>query len=825
QAHPPLSPTAQSPPFGRALRAPHASFNTLQKETMSEGQTVEDLQFLREVSHRMSLGIPVLDRKYGMTIHRMTFLSEDAIAWMMADPYTKVDTVRAAMELGQSLMNEGFIQRKAKKRVNTSSHFSKEKPVREFKGGKRMYCFNKVKTSMLQLHVVIKGARNVQEEDTFFTSDPYCIAQLGSQRQETRVEPGTSNPTWNQHFVFGVDAVASEQLILTVMDYDKLKYDAFRGKLQLSLLTLRIREGSEDSSSTAAVNSASPPCSPDGSGAGKGSQFQWYPLRHQRAETKSHVKESSTPRGSVPSLSRSLNVAARISRARSPTDKDRPAPCSPTSPAGTEDGLSSNPPTPGKSPAKSSPLANYTSSTANPGSPGAFGRKHFASAEDLVPLPLDESGLFSDDEAMPAGPQDVQEYADHGEICLDAWLVSFDRSCLEEESRGMQKVNLYCRVLELTGVTAAEERNIGKTIYAIQKQYNRICVMVGENVVKSHLLVKDRQLRTHLKTDGNGMLLDKLTASCIPRSDVVKLVVNQVRGKELEKRVASVSLPLASIPFIDEGDPEPVARVVTLTAFASGVTRKLRANGEIHCVIWMTHASGGQLLEEEVPEDAEETDDPPVTLPEPLAFVHIDNTQLSIGYNRLVKALTDSSSKLMAAFYEARGYTEVSITPWTRGGVEANGMELSGCSRQVEFLIPKSMMVPANHARESQKITTCCSTGLIMEWRTSTPELPFGSTFHTMTRLCLQRTGPNKCGLHVSAGVRYTGSRPFAAKQIENGIQLGTKEAYELLLELITCAARGKQRPSRLPKDAREDLGERLLRLFLAAAPYMVTLA
>lgn len=54
-------------------------------------------------------------------------------------------------------------------------------------------------------------------------NDPYVKLELGRQRAVTRVQLKTNDPDWNEHFVFGVTSVESEQLRLVVRDYDRFK--------------------------------------------------------------------------------------------------------------------------------------------------------------------------------------------------------------------------------------------------------------------------------------------------------------------------------------------------------------------------------------------------------------------------------------------------------------------------------------------------------------------------------------------------------------------------------------------------------------------------
>lgn len=73
-------------------------------------------------------------------------------------------------------------------------------------------------------------------------NDPYVKLRLGTQTQETRVIMKTNDPVWEQRFVFGVSSVESEQLHLSVCDYDKFKQDDHIGTCHVGLSHLPCSE-------------------------------------------------------------------------------------------------------------------------------------------------------------------------------------------------------------------------------------------------------------------------------------------------------------------------------------------------------------------------------------------------------------------------------------------------------------------------------------------------------------------------------------------------------------------------------------------------------
>lgn len=73
-------------------------------------------------------------------------------------------------------------------------------------------------------------------------NDPYVKLRLGTQMQETRVLMKTNNPVWDERFVFGVSSVESQQLQLSVCDYDKFKQDDHIGTCNIGLSHLPCSE-------------------------------------------------------------------------------------------------------------------------------------------------------------------------------------------------------------------------------------------------------------------------------------------------------------------------------------------------------------------------------------------------------------------------------------------------------------------------------------------------------------------------------------------------------------------------------------------------------
>lgn len=88
-------------------------------------------------------------------------------------------------------------------------------------------------------------ARQLKSMDLNGKNDPYVKINLGNQTQSTRVRLKTNDPSWNEHFVFGVNSVEAQQLNLSVWDYDKFKSDDHIGSCKIGLSHLPCSDASE----------------------------------------------------------------------------------------------------------------------------------------------------------------------------------------------------------------------------------------------------------------------------------------------------------------------------------------------------------------------------------------------------------------------------------------------------------------------------------------------------------------------------------------------------------------------------------------------------
>ncbi|CAM9822230.1 unnamed protein product [Choristocarpus tenellus] len=199
----------------------------------------EDMFFLRDLAYRMVGGIELGKyHRLGLSYHNL-FKGQDAVEWLIADPRSGATDLDGAIQIGQRLVNAGFVCRVTRK-IRDRRLFGKEQTKREFRGGSSLYRFDRLRISPYHLHVIVRRATDLRSMDLNGKNDPFVKLRLGDQNYETKVKMTTNNPVWNQHFVFGVDSVESQQLHLEVHDYDRFKHDDLVGLCRIGLSDLPV---------------------------------------------------------------------------------------------------------------------------------------------------------------------------------------------------------------------------------------------------------------------------------------------------------------------------------------------------------------------------------------------------------------------------------------------------------------------------------------------------------------------------------------------------------------------------------------------------------
>ena len=79
-----------------------------------------------------------------------------------------------------------------------------------------------------QLKINVVNGRDLKNKETFQTSDPYCMLELGSTSHKTKHMSSNLNPDWNEEFVFDVSDGESV-VALSIWDHNSIKKDVFMG--------------------------------------------------------------------------------------------------------------------------------------------------------------------------------------------------------------------------------------------------------------------------------------------------------------------------------------------------------------------------------------------------------------------------------------------------------------------------------------------------------------------------------------------------------------------------------------------------------------------
>jgi len=89
--------------------------------------------------------------------------------------------------------------------------------------------YNKIKKMAGgKLKVKVLNGRSLQNKETFQTSDPYCMVEVGPKSEKTKHLSSNLNPDWNEEFIFDVSA-GVDVIALSVWDKNTLKKDNFMG--------------------------------------------------------------------------------------------------------------------------------------------------------------------------------------------------------------------------------------------------------------------------------------------------------------------------------------------------------------------------------------------------------------------------------------------------------------------------------------------------------------------------------------------------------------------------------------------------------------------
>ena len=90
----------------------------------------------------------------------------------------------------------------------------------------------------LTLFVKVSQAFNLKSVDSNGLSDPYCILKIGNQKRTTSIIPECLNPIWDEYFIFELNSLFFDVLIIDCMDKDKLSKDDLIGRAKIEIKNL-----------------------------------------------------------------------------------------------------------------------------------------------------------------------------------------------------------------------------------------------------------------------------------------------------------------------------------------------------------------------------------------------------------------------------------------------------------------------------------------------------------------------------------------------------------------------------------------------------------
>lgn len=79
-----------------------------------------------------------------------------------------------------------------------------------------------------KLKVQVLNGRDLQNKETFQTSDPYCMIEIGGKSDKTKHVSSNLNPDWNETFTFDIQP-GMGVLSLSIWDKNTIKKDVFMG--------------------------------------------------------------------------------------------------------------------------------------------------------------------------------------------------------------------------------------------------------------------------------------------------------------------------------------------------------------------------------------------------------------------------------------------------------------------------------------------------------------------------------------------------------------------------------------------------------------------
>ena len=111
--------------------------------------------------------------------------------------------------------------------------------------------------------------------------------------------------------------------------------------------------------------------------------------------------------------------------------------------------------------------------------------------------------------------------------------------------------------------------------------------------------------------------------------------------------------------------------------------------------------------------------------------------------------------------------------------------DIVGAERKCSYLMPKSGMVAANMAYETQTIEEYNDYAFVIKKVTVNPDVPFGNTFECHVQTIFHDMGYNKCKMIASVEANFIGRPPMVAWKIKNAMYDGVTDFFVATGEVI----------------------------------------
>lgn len=180
--------------------------------------------------------------------------------------------------------------------------------------------------------------------------------------------------------------------------------------------------------------------------------------------------------------------------------------------------------------------------------------------------------------------------------------------------------------------------------------------------------------------------------------------------------------------------------------------------------------------------------------PANLDMVCVDIT-LPVGFRQLRRGLTNSKSTFCKDFHVGKmNYSELDIGAWdkfdnkigiVKGNAPMDEQKFIGAKREINYLMPASLMVKANTAYTTETILEYTNYSLVIQRVAKNPDVPYGKTFECQCLDVFINTGHNTVRMITSTQAVFYKSPPFIAWKIKGAMKNGVTEKSIALGESI----------------------------------------